>query len=827
MDLIYANKNKTKRIHSNSSDSSLPRSPTNKNKKLFFSTNRYEVLSQDDPPSASPSNDNNSAPIQNPTDSINVAPTIRRPPPIFVRGLYNFSDLCTKLIELIGVDNFYCKSSTDRVKIMTTNPESYRSLVHFLKDQKAEFHTFQLKEDKPLRVVIRNLHPTTPTELIKSELEMRLFEVRQVSSVLHKVNKHPLPLFFVDLEPTDHSNDIYNLTSLLHTLIKVEEPYKPKTINQCSNCQDYGHTKSYCGYPARCVRCGAQHMTSDCPNSRDTPPKCALCSGDHPSNYKGCSIYRDLQRRKKPKPNNQVTNNINPKNIHVQETQPVKAPSTHPPAANYTYAQATANSNTNNTAPPPPDINIILASFMNEFKQLINPLITLLTKVSLKSTQEIDDAVNKFTNVIQSAAWEATPTQARILNNSFSIPEHIRILIANKRRARALFQRSRLPSHKQNFNNLANSLKKILAKHKNQLQVNYLTNLSSNKSLWDATKKSLKNAAPNTPLIKPDDSLASSDADKAELLKIHLAETFSPHTEIQTPQNTKLIKQYLDSPLPLFLPTKSFTPNDVKYAIQKYSLKKSPGYDLITAEVARLTYFPQLWKFSIIILFHKPKKPPDLPSSYRPISLLPFFAKIFERLILKRILPCIYSSNVLPNTQFGFRANHSTTHQLHRLVDAISFSLEKKRYCSCIFLDVSQAFDRVWHEGLLYKLKLFLPPSYFLLIKSYLTDRHFQVRFGSSVSNIANINAGVPQGGILSPILYNIYAADQPSTPHTTVAEFADDKAIIAMHDNPTSASQNLQHHLNLLSDWYILVVEDQNCNNSVILLDRKRRLKG
>jgi hypothetical protein len=255
---------------------------------------------------------------------------------------------------------------------MTTNPESYRSLVHF---QKPEFYTFQLKKDKPLRVVIRNLHPTTPTELIKSEFEMRLFEVRQVLSVLHKVNKHPLPLFFVDLDPTDQSYDIYNLTSLLHTLIKVEEPYKPKTINQYLNYQDYRHTKSYCGYPAFCVRCDAQHMTSDCPNSRDAPSKCALCSGDHPSNYKGCMIYRDLQRRKKPKLNNQVANNLNPKTIHVQETQPVKA-SSHPPDANYIYAQATSNSNANNTIPLP-DINILLASFMDEFKQLINPNLVL------------------------------------------------------------------------------------------------------------------------------------------------------------------------------------------------------------------------------------------------------------------------------------------------------------------------------------------------------------------------------------------------------------------------------------------------------------------
>jgi len=290
-------------------------------------------------------------------------------------------------------------------------------------------------------------------------------------------------------------------------------------------------------------------------------------------------------------------------------------------------------------------------------------------KISLKTTQEIDDAINMLTNIIQSAAWEATPTQTQFLNNSFSISEHIRILIANKRRARTLYQRSRLPTHKRYFNNLANSLKKVLAKHNNQLLANYLTNLSPNKSLWDATKKSLKYAIQNTPIINSDGSFASSDVDKAELLKSHLAETFSPHIEVQNPQNTELVKQFLDSPLPLCLPTKSFTPNDVKFAIQKYNLKKSPGYDLITAEVARclpkraivlltvlfnaalrLAYFPLLWKFATLIVFPKPKKPPDHPSSYRPISLLPFLAKIFERLILKRILPLIYSNNVLPNT---------------------------------------------------------------------------------------------------------------------------------------------------------------------------------
>ena len=79
---------------------------------------------------------------------------------------------------------------------MTTKPASYRTLIHFLKEQKAEYHTYQLKEDKPTRVVIRNLHPSTSTKLIKSELELRLFEVRQVTNVLHKINKTPTTIIF-------------------------------------------------------------------------------------------------------------------------------------------------------------------------------------------------------------------------------------------------------------------------------------------------------------------------------------------------------------------------------------------------------------------------------------------------------------------------------------------------------------------------------------------------------------------------------------------------------------------------------------------------------
>ncbi|KAL4090465.1 hypothetical protein QTP88_025295 [Uroleucon formosanum] len=97
-------------------------------------------------------------------------------------------------------------------------------------------------------------------------------------------------------------------------------------------------------------------------------------------------------------------------------------------------------------------------------------------------------------------------------------------------------------------------------------------------------------------------------------------------------------------------------------------LAPPPPWPNILADLSSLSYFPLIWKFSIIILVPKPNKPPDSTSSFRPISLLPFFAKILERLLLKRILPSVTSNSILPDSQFGFRNAHSTIHQAHRLI---------------------------------------------------------------------------------------------------------------------------------------------------------------
>ena len=96
--------------------------------------------------------------------------------------------------------------------------------------------------------------------------------------------------------------------------------------------------------------------------------------------------------------------------------------------------------------------------------------------------------------------------------------------------------------------------------------------------------------------------------------------------------------------------------------------------------------------------------------------------------------------------QFSFRPLNSTIEQIYRVADKITETFENKQYCSAAFLDIMQAFDKVWHTGLLAKLRSILPLNYFLLLKSYLQNQHFLVKVGTEQTNLDEINAGVPQG---------------------------------------------------------------------------------
>ena len=119
-----------------------------------------------------------------------------------------------------------------------------------------------------------------------------------------------------------------------------------------------------------------------------------------------------------------------------------------------------------------------------------------------------------------------------------------------------------------------------------------------------------------------------------------------------------------------------------------------------------------------------------------------------------------------------------------------------------MFLDISQAFDRIWHPGLLFKLKHSLTSNYYLLLQSYLADRNFAVRH-IILSDRHPIEAGVPQGTVLGPLLFLIFTADIPTSGNTTIASFADDVAVLSDKEYPVSATRHLQTHLNSLAEWY------------------------
>lgn len=132
----------------------------------------------------------------------------------------------------------------------------------------------------------------------------------------------------------------------------------------------------------------------------------------------------------------------------------------------------------------------------------------------------------------------------------------------------------------------------------------------------------------------------------------------------------------------------------------------------------------------------------------------------------------------------------------------INNALEEKKYFCRVFLDVAQAFDKIWHRGLHIKLREQLPHTWCALIESYLTEHQFRVLHDEAITDWKNISAGVLQGSVLGPLLYLIYTADIPTTNYSMTAMFADDTAILATDEDQQTATDQLQRTLNNASDW-------------------------
>lgn len=485
-------------------------------------------------------------------------------------------------------------------------------------------------------------------------------------------------------------------------------------------------------------------------------------------------------------------------------------------------------------------------SDINCFQSWLDQNINL--NVRLKNENEVDEAVENFTQLIHEAGYISTPTTHNNNNtNQLKVSTEIRELIREKRRLRKRWQQHRTPFNKSLFNKACKDLKNLLNEQKNQSTAKFIDEINNSKydehMLWKATRLLKRPTKRNVIVKNTDGSWCRTDKEVSEAFAKHLENIFQP-LQLNTVADQEEILNFLESPCQMDFPVRHISPNEVKNEIKQLNKKKSPGFDsisgfvvknltnksvifltLIYNSILRLHHFPSQWKCAEIIMIPKPNKPEKLLSSYRPISLLATFSKIFEKLFLKRLQPILERYNIIPEHQFGFRHKHGTPEQCHRIVNVISECLEKKQYCSAVFLDVQQAFDRVWHQGLLYKIKKTLPAPYFLFFKNYLTDRCFYVKTKDERSTIFQINAGIPQGSVLGPILYTMYTADMPTTPNTTVATYADDTAIVATSDSEIEASLFVQNAINLLEIWLLkwnIKVNSEKSIHTTFTLRRK-----
>ncbi len=187
--------------------------------------------------------------------------------------------------------------------------------------------------------------------------------------------------------------------------------------------------------------------------------------------------------------------------------------------------------------------------------------------------------------------------------------------------------------------------------------------------------------------------------------------------------------------------------------------------------------YPLCWKIAHIVPVHK-KGDRSLTSNYRPISITSVISKVFEDLINKIILKHLEVHSLLSDSQYGFRKSRSTADLLAFITHKWTNSFEAFGESRAVALDISKAFDRVWHKSLLAKLKTFGLTPLSDWICSFLTNRSIAVRIDGALSSFHTTNAGVPQGCVLSPTLFLLFINDLLGICSSLIHSYADDTTI-------------------------------------------------
>ena len=217
------------------------------------------------------------------------------------------------------------------------------------------------------------------------------------------------------------------------------------------------------------------------------------------------------------------------------------------------------------------------------------------------------------------------------------------------------------------------------------------------------------------------------------------------------------------------------------------------------------TDYPDLLKIAKVIPIFKKQHEEERvdPGNYRPISLLSALNKILEKIIYKRLMKHIIKNNLLYKYQFGFRKNHSTTLALIDVIDNIRSNLHQGKKVAGVYIDFSKAFDCVNHHILLKKLEHYgIKGKMLQLIESYLTGRKQFTVANGTVSNTKEINCGVPQGSVLGPLLFLIYANDIQNCTTEVLKLFADDSNGFIFENDYATLKSKIKSLLKELFKW-------------------------
>ena len=286
--------------------------------------------------------------------------------------------------------------------------------------------------------------------------------------------------------------------------------------------------------------------------------------------------------------------------------------------------------------------------------------------------------------------------------------------------------------------------------------------------------------------------------------------------------------------------------DELEMHLKKCRCSSSPGEDAITYKVLKkcpnevklrltniynkcleLGYFPTIWKEAIGVMIPKPNKDSSITTNHRPISLLRCIGKLYERILAKRIRDDLEARDFFNKWQRAYRDKKEGIEHILRLVEHVQLGQNKSWMTAAILLDVEKAFDSVWHDGLRYKLAhIDLPTKIVRILSSFLDGRSIKVKVQNQCSDKVFLNAGTPQGSVLSPLLFLIYVNDLPIHPANKVeaSQFADDLGLWTSHNNEKAIERRLQSTLSDLELWCSMWRIKLNAGKTQLIIFNRRK---